>query len=104
MSLSSRSMKAKQLEKVLKKALVIDVREGEEYKKSKDKIKGAKNIPMGKVFLMSSLKKLSKRKKIIVVCLYGSRSGIVARELKKKGYNIERLDGGIKGWVENNNS
>jgi len=97
-------MKPRQLEKVLKKSLVIDVREASEYKKSKDKIKGAKNIPMGKVFLMSSLKKLSKRKKIIVVCLYGSRSGIVARELKKKGYNIERVDGGVKSWIEYKNS
>jgi len=97
-------MKPKQLKEVLKKALVIDVREADEYKKSKEKIKGSKNIPMGKVFLMHSLKKLSKRKKIIVVCSYGSRSGIVARELKKKGYNIERLEGGIKGWIEYNNS
>ena len=57
-------MKPKQLKEVLKKkgALIIDVREADEYKKSKEKIKGAKNIPMGKVFLMSSEKKLPKRK------------------------------------------
>ena len=91
-------MKPKQFVKFMKKVLIIDVRESDEYKKSKEKIKGAKNIPMGKVFLMHSLKKLPKRRKIVVVCLYGSRSVIVAKELRKKGYNIERLDGGIKGF------
>jgi len=58
---------------------------------------------MGKIFLMHSLKKLSKKERMIVCCLYGSRSKIVARELKKKGYNIEVLEKGIKGWLEFNN-
>jgi rhodanese-related sulfurtransferase len=99
-------MKPKQLKELLKKkkALIVDVREASEYKKSKEKVRGARNIPMGKVFLMHSLNKLPKKKKIVVMCLYGSRSKIVAKELKKKGYNIERVDGGIKGWIEYNNS
>lgn len=97
-------MKPAKLKELLKKnkALIIDVRESSEYKKSKEKVRGARNIPMGKVFLMHSLKKLPKRKKIVVMCLYGSRSKIIAKELRKKGYDIERLDGGIKGWLEYN--
>jgi len=95
-------MKPKQLNELLKKkkALIIDVRESSEFKKSKEKIRGARNIPMGKVFLMHSLKKLDKKKKTVVMCLYGSRSKIVAKELRKKGYDIERLDGGIKAWLD----
>lgn len=95
-------MKAKKLKNLVEesKVLVIDVREKEEFKKSKDKIKGAKNIPMGRMFLMASLKKLPKKKSMVVTCLYGSRCKIVARELKKKGFKIEHLEGGIKAWKE----
>ncbi len=99
-------MKPNELKELLKKkqGLVIDVREPSEYEKSKEKVPGAQNIPMGKIFLMHSLRELPKTKKIVVMCLYGSRSKIVAKELKKKGYDIERLDGGIKGWINYNNS
>ena len=96
-------MKAKTLKQFLKKKekiFLIDVREKDEYKKSRDKIKGSKNMPMGKVFLMAATKKLPKNKKIVAVCKSGGRGSIVARELRKKGYKIDYLGGGIKAWKD----
>ena len=90
-------MKPKELEGLIKmkRVMVVDVRERKEYQKEKG-IKGSKNIPMGQFFLDAN--KLSKRKKIVSVCMGGGRCKIVARELRKKGFNIDHLEGGIKAW------
>lgn len=77
--------------------LVLDVREGEEYKWG-DKLEGAKNMPMGQVFIEASKGNLPKDRKIVTVCKSGVRCEIVARELKQKGYDIEHLEGGMEAW------
>ncbi len=76
---------------------IFDVREKEEFEKG-EKIAGAKNVPMGQMFVDAMAGKLPKDKKIITVCKTGGRCEIVARELGKKGYNIEHLEGGIEEW------
>lgn len=76
---------------------LLDVREAEEFKAS-PKIEGAKNIPMGQVFIDAAQGKLPKDKKIVTICKTGGRCEIVARELKQKGYDIEHLEGGVEGW------
>lgn len=93
-------MKPKQLKKILdsgKEVVLIDVREPGEYKKGV-KVEGAKNIPMGQMFIDSGTGKLPKNKKIVTICKTGGRCDIVARELKKKGYDIESLEGGTTAW------
>lgn len=80
-----------------KNVLLLDVREKEEYEAG-DKIEGAQNMPMGKVFVEASKGNLPKDKKIITICKTGGRCEIIARELKPKGYDIEFLEGGIEGW------
>ena len=75
----------------------LDVREKEEYEQG-DKIEGAVNIPMGRVFVEAMKGALPKDRKIITVCKTGGRCEIVARELKNKGYDIEHLEGGIDAW------
>ncbi|HSD12103.1 MAG TPA: rhodanese-like domain-containing protein, partial [Patescibacteria group bacterium] len=72
---------------------VLDVREADEYAQG-DKLEGAKNVPMGRVFVEAQKGTLPKGKKIVAVCKTGGRCEIVARELQKKGYDIEHLEGG----------
>jgi rhodanese-related sulfurtransferase len=93
-------MKVKELKTLMKKKKVtlLDVREKDEYTKG-DRIKGAKSVPMGKVFVLCGQGKLP-RGKIVVTCRSGTRCKIVAKELKKKGCNIDYLEGGNKAWKE----
>lgn len=82
--------------------MLLDVREKEEFGSGEDEIKGAQNMPMGKVFLEESKGNLPKDKKIVTICKSGSRCEIVARELKQKGYDIEHLEGGLEEWKKEN--
>ncbi|OGC82051.1 MAG: hypothetical protein A2V81_02755 [Candidatus Abawacabacteria bacterium RBG_16_42_10] len=79
--------------------ILLDVREREEFE-PENTIPGAQNMPMGKVFLEAAKGNLPKDKKIITICKKGGRCEIVARELEKKGYDIEHLEGGIDAWKE----
>ncbi|MCL5733635.1 MAG: rhodanese-like domain-containing protein [Patescibacteria group bacterium] len=93
-------MKASELKEKLKKGekvRILDVREKDEYEQG-DKIEGAENMPMGRVFVEAMKGNLPKNQKIITVCKTGGRCEIVARELQKKGYDIEHLEGGIDEW------
>lgn len=76
---------------------LLDVREKEEVKES-ETIPGSENMPMGKVFLEAAKGTLPKDKKIVTICRTGGRCEIIAKELKKKGYDIEHLEGGIEEW------
>lgn len=78
--------------------VLLDIREGEEINHANDKIAGAENVPMGKVFVKSAKDELPKDKKIVTICKSGGRCEIVARELQQKGYDIEYLEGGIEEW------
>ena len=77
--------------------VLLDVREADEYAQG-DKLEGAVNMPMGKVFVEASQGHLPKDKKIVAVCRTGGRCEIIARELAGKGYDIDVLEGGIEGW------
>lgn len=92
-------MKAADLKKMTDRVLMLDVREKEEFD-SGEKIEGAQNMPMGKVFLEASKGSLPKDKKIVTICKAGSRCAIVARELKEKGYDIDYLEGGLEAWKQ----
>lgn len=93
-------MKAEELKERLAKGedvRILDVREGEEFAGS-ETLPGAENMPMGKVFLEATKGTLPKDRKIVTVCKTGGRCEIVARELKKKGYDIDHLEGGLVAW------
>ncbi len=78
-------------------ALVLDVREANEYKEGH--ILNAKHIPMSA--LQKRLGELEKDKSrpIILVCRSGSRSGHAAGVLKKHGFErIYNLSGGVMAW------
>jgi rhodanese-related sulfurtransferase len=96
-------MKVEELKEKLAKGenlKLIDVREKDEYEQG-DKIEGAENIPMGRVFVEATKGTLPKDQPIVAICKTGGRCEIVARELKSKGYNIEHLEGGVEEWKKN---
>ena len=93
-------MKVADLKSILAKGedvMLLDVREADEYQAG-DKIDGAQNMPMGKVFVEEGKGILPKDRKIVTICKKGGRCEIVAKELAKKGYNIDHLEGGMDAW------
>jgi rhodanese-related sulfurtransferase len=84
-----------------KNAIVLDVREDDEYKSGH--ILDAKLVPLGK--LDEHLHKLEKYKDqpIVVMCRSGIRSATACSRLAKKGYTqAYNLAGGILAWQKAN--
>ena len=79
-------------------AMLIDVREYFEYKKSR--IKGAVNIPSsGNIDMASDT--IDKNMSLFIYCTTGYRAKKVAARMTEKGFlNVYNLDGGIKAWKE----
>lgn len=79
------------------KAVVVDVREPEEYVKGH--ITNAKNIPLSQ--LDERLPQVAKNKAlpVILVCESGARAVRAQRQVRKLGYEkAEALAGGMKAW------
>jgi len=75
---------------------LIDVREEHELEICEI---GGELIPMGEV--MENLDKISKTKKVVVMCRSGARSGTICRALEAEGYdNVYNLKGGILAWAD----
>ena len=76
---------------------LIDVRTTPEYKLFH--IDGAKNYPE-LLFHPELLKPQDPRKPLVVICLTGHRSSVVAYRLKKKGFSkVHNLTFGMLGWL-----
>lgn len=77
-------------------ALMIDVREFFEYKKSR--LKNAINLPsMGNLDISADT--IRKNKDLFFYCTSGFRSKRVAKFFSQKGFlNVYSLDGGIVAW------
>jgi hydroxyacylglutathione hydrolase len=73
---------------------VLDVREEHEY--FSGHIKGSQNIYVG--HLVDELDKVPKDSFICTTCAWGGRGGIAASLLKKKGYRVSNLLGGMHAW------
>jgi rhodanese-related sulfurtransferase len=41
---------------------------------------------------------LPRARTIVAVCRSGNRSGLVTQTLRRQGYRIENLEGGLKAW------
>ena len=77
--------------------LLIDVRENDELAVAS--IDGAKHIPMNDVG--RHLAELPKDKDIVFVCHSGSRSLMVAIQLKRRGFTrVFNMAGGIDMWSQ----
>lgn len=91
------SMNALELSEKLKddkQAVVIDVRQPEEYREGH--IAGSKLIPLGE--LGKRINELPKGKEIFCVCASGSRSHSATRFLISAGINAFDMKGGMFMW------
>ena len=84
------------LDELIGKIELIDIREPYEYKGGS--IKSAKNIPMGEL-LDEPEKYLSKEKTYYIMCQSGARSRRTAGSLAKNGYNVINVSGGFGSYV-----
>lgn len=84
-----------------KNALVLDVREAEEYKSGH--VLNSRWIPLGKLGeRIGELEKFRERP-IVVVCRSGSRSGNACVILGKRGFGqVYNLAGGMMAWQKAN--
>ncbi len=77
-----------------KQAVVIDVRQPEEYREGH--IAGSKLIPLGE--LNKRMNELPKNKEIICVCASGSRSQSATKFLVDAGFDAFNMNGGMYMW------
>lgn len=76
-------------------ALIIDVREGSEYRLGH--IPRAKHISLSQ--LTQRLKEVPKEKTVVVVCRSGNRSSRAAALLEEAGFrNVFNMAGGMDHW------
>ena len=82
-----------ELEQRLKQNIqLIDVRTPGEFRRGH--IKNAKNIPLNEI---SSFTPVSD-KKTYVICHSGARSKLAAKKLKKRGFDVVNVKGGMHAW------
>lgn len=77
-----------------KRALIIDVREPEDYEKKH--IENSINIPFEK--LEREYNKMPKDLMLVLYCDRGGSSMLAAKELFDRGYVVKALIGGIRGY------
>lgn len=78
-------------------AIIIDLRDAEEYDKSH--LKTAVNIPYEEI---EKCRTFPKEKLLILYCSRGSSSLFAARELMKMGYKVKSVVGGIRCYKGSN--
>ena len=74
--------------------LVLDVRQPGEWRRGH--IRGSVNVPLSQ--LKAKLAKLPRDRTIVAVCASGHRSAFAARTLRRAGFEVENLKGGMRGW------
>lgn len=84
------------MDDLIGKIELIDIREEYEYKGGS--IKSAKNIPMGQL-LNEPYKYLSKDKEYYIMCQSGGRSSRACDSLRKQGFNVINVSGGMGSYV-----
>ncbi|MFS9028037.1 rhodanese-like domain-containing protein [Streptococcus cristatus] len=88
------SISTDELEKRLKSNIqLIDVRMPAEFRRGH--IKEAKNVPLSQIGRFSP----ANEETIYVICHSGMRSKIAAKKLKKKGYDVINVRGGMSAWT-----
>lgn len=80
-----------------KEALIIDLRDREEY--SYSHFDGAVNIPYEE---LEDYRRLPKGKTLILYCDRGSASLLAARELEQRGYRVKSVVGGFAAYSGSN--
>jgi rhodanese-related sulfurtransferase len=94
-----KSVNVNDLDKLIGKIELIDIRETYEY--AGGSIQTAKNIPMGDL-LSEPEKYLSKEKTYYILCQSGARSARTTGSLAKQGYNAVNVSGGMGSYFGKN--
>lgn len=82
-----------ELEQKLKQNIqLIDVRTPGEFRRGH--IKNAKNIPLNEIGSYTPVSD----KKTYVICHSGARSKLAAKKLKKRGFDVVNVKGGMHAW------
>ena len=82
-----------ELEQKLKQNIqLIDVRTPGEFRRGH--IKNAKNIPLNEIGSFTP----TADKKTYVICHSGARSKLAAKKLKKRGFDVVNVKGGMHAW------
>ena len=82
-----------ELEQKLKENIqLIDVRTPGEFRKGH--IKNAKNVPLNEIGQFTPIIDET----VYVICHSGARSKLAAKKLKKKGYDVINIQGGMHAW------
>lgn len=93
-----RSTEAKSLLATKKNVYLLDVRTPEEFRQGR--LQGAVLIPINEV--ERRIGEIPRNRPIVVYCAVGSRSGLVAGFLSRKGYReVYNMADGIVGWYRN---
>lgn len=80
-------------------AIVVDVRESDEY--ARGHVPNARHIPLGQLDKRLSELEKYKEKPLIVMCQSGNRSPSACGSLRKAGFaKVFHLSGGISGWEQ----
>lgn len=78
-------------------AIIVDIRSNKDF--GSGHITDSLNIPLEKFSTrMVELNKFKENKMIIVIDAQGQHCGPVCRDLKKAGFNVAKLSGGIASW------
>lgn len=88
-----KSVSTTELDELIGKVNIIDVREPFEYKQRA--IKAAKNIPLSKAI---SGEGLDKNKTYYIICQSGMRSMKASKALDKLGFNVINVSGGMGSY------
>jgi rhodanese-related sulfurtransferase len=77
--------------------IVLDVRSAEEFRLAR--IAGSTNVPIEEL-ASRYVDTLQAGRRVICVCRAGERSLRAAEALRRAGYHVEALRGGLKAWEE----
>ena len=82
-----------ELKEKLKEGIqLIDVRTPGEFRRGH--IKNAKNIPLNEIGSFTPIAD----KKTYIICHSGARSRLAAKKLKKRGFDVVNVQGGMHAW------
>jgi rhodanese-related sulfurtransferase len=96
---TTNSIHVNELDSILSDINLIDIRES--YECAHGCIKGSRNIPMGQL-LSNPIKYLDKDKKYHIICQSGGRSSSAVVALKRAGFNVVNVRGGVGGYSGSN--
>lgn len=99
---SGRNLSTRELTAMVNRdeAFILDIRPKKEFQSGH--IVGSENISSDQLKTRMPELEKHKDKTIIVVCASGVHAGGACAELKKAGFNVARLSGGITGWRSEN--